>query len=681
MKNLKIRTRIALTLLLPILGLLIFSGSLILSKRQTAAETSSLYNLASLGPTVSALVHELQKERGASAVFIGSKGAKMRAELPAQIQATDIKREVLLSTLDQFDAKLYGDVFVKKITTARKILGQIDGVRSNVNKLAISVPQMAGYFTPTIAKLLSIVEEMVVLSTDAKTTSAITAYVSFLQSKERSGIERAMGGGGFGAGKFQPNIFMKFVGLIDQQAAFFSVFQINATDEQKVFLENTVQGKDVDEVNRMRKIVKDSLKTGDLQGITGPHWFSTITKKINLLKIVEDKIAADLIALVDSTSQAAQSAFMILLVVTLALLAVTIGFVFYIVRGITGPILNMTHVMAELADGKSDTEVPARGQKDEVGQMSNAVQVFKDNMIENERLAAEHKVNREAREARADKLEDLTNAFGDNVTTVLDSVVRSTQTMEQTAQSMSSIAEQSTQQSAMVANASEEASVNVQTVATASEELAASITEISRQVSQSTSIAGTAVVEVKDTNDKIQGLAEAANKIGEVVAMITDIADQTNLLALNATIEAARAGDAGKGFAVVASEVKNLANQTAKATEEISTQISGVQGATQEAVTAIGSIGGTINQLNEISSAIAAAVEEQGAATQEIARNVEQAAQGTADVTSNIEGVRQAAGETGEAATSVLGVSQELGKEAGILSKQVEKFLTDIKQI
>jgi len=369
-----------------------------------------------------------------------------------------------------------------------------------------------------------------------------------------------------------------------------------------------------------------------------------------------------------------------LMISALLTLVLGVGIGTLIGRSISRPVQGMTEAMKTLSEGNANVDVPAQGRKDEVGEMALSVQVFKDNLIKNQEMAKQAEADQAERDRRVKLRDQITAAFDNDVTSMLKSVNVSPQSMDETAQSMSAIAEQSLQQSSAVAAASEEASVNVQTVASASEELAASITEISRQVSQSTSIAGTAVVEVENTNSKIQGLAEAANKIGEVVAMITDIADQTNLLALNATIEAARAGDAGKGFAVVASEVKNLANQTAKATEEISLQISGVQGATQEAVTAIGSIGGTINELNEISSAIAAAVEEQGAATQEIARNVEQAAQGTADVSSNIEGVRQAAGETGTASTKVLEVSRELGEESETLSKQVEKFLNDIKQ-
>ena len=298
-------------------------------------------------------------------------------------------------------------------------------------------------------------------------------------------------------------------------------------------------------------------------------------------------------------------------------------------------------------------------------------------------LNAAHVFNA-ASESTANKVKDFTMVADDferNMKQVVDTVASAATELQATAKGMEGTAQATSQQATTVAAAAEEASSNVQTVASAAEELSSSVSEISRQVAQSTQIAGAAVAEVDGANEKVQGLAEAAQKIGEVVALITDIADQTNLLALNATIEAARAGEAGKGFAVVASEVKNLANATAKATEEISAQIGGIQGATQDAVAAIGSIGGTIAQMNEIASAIAAAVEEQGAATQEIARNVEQAAAGTQDVSSNIVQVTHAANETGQSAGDVLSAAGELSRQAEVLGTEMESFVGEMRKV
>jgi methyl-accepting chemotaxis protein len=273
----------------------------------------------------------------------------------------------------------------------------------------------------------------------------------------------------------------------------------------------------------------------------------------------------------------------------------------------------------------------------------------------------------------------LAGTFEKSVQTVVDDVSSSADSMKTTAQSMAAIAEATSRQAIAVAAASEEASTNVQTVAAAAEELSTSVSEISRQVTQSTRIADQAVEEVNRTTKSVQDLADAAQKIGEVVKLINAIAGQTNLLALNATIEAARAGEAGKGFAVVASEVKSLAKQTAKATEDIASQITAIQDAAGATVAAIKGIAGTIGQTSEIATTIAAAVEEQGVATREIARNVQQASVGTAAVSKNIAGVTRAADDTGKAAAEVLSASETLSRQSDDLRSQVGGFVAQIR--
>ncbi len=353
--------------------------------------------------------------------------------------------------------------------------------------------------------------------------------------------------------------------------------------------------------------------------------------------------------------------------------------VYFTTRSIVPPLRSMTEAMTALAGGNYAVAIPAVGRKDEVGDMATSMAVFKENMIKAKEASEREAVEQKARELRAKTMEKLTTDFDAEISSVLKTVASASTELQATASSMTATAEETSRQSTAVAAAAEEAASNVQTVAAASEELSSSITEISRQVSQSAKIAGQAVTQAQETDEKVQGLSEAAQKIGEVVQLINDIAAQTNLLALNATIEAARAGEAGKGFAVVASEVKSLASQTAKATEEIALQVSAIQGATRDSVDAIKSIGRTIAEINEIATTIASAVEEQGAATQEIARNVQQASAGTSEVTVNISGVNQAASETGSAATQVLGASSELSQQSEQLRSQVERFLAGVK--
>ena len=359
--------------------------------------------------------------------------------------------------------------------------------------------------------------------------------------------------------------------------------------------------------------------------------------------------------------------------------AISAGIGIWFGRAISVPLSESVNAMTELANGNLEVEFRVMERTNAVGRISQALGSFRDKLIANREMEAEQGKEREAKEQRAALISEKTAEFDKSVTAVIESVSSASSQMETTATSMSGAAAEAGDQCNTVAAASEQASVNVQTVATAAEELSTTINEISGQVSQANTVSLSAVSETKSASEKVAGLAESAQKIGDVLGLITDIAEQTNLLALNATIEAARAGDAGKGFAVVASEVKNLANQTAKATDEIGEQIIDIQNATRETVTAIDGIGGVVNQVNEISTAIAAAIEEQGAATQEIARNVEQASTGTKEVSSNILGVSKATQETGEKSREVLDASGLLSSQASELRTQVEQFLNDIK--
>jgi len=312
--------------------------------------------------------------------------------------------------------------------------------------------------------------------------------------------------------------------------------------------------------------------------------------------------------------------------------------------------------------------------------MAEALQVFKDSMLESNRLRAERsEIEKQARAQRRAEMQKLADEFEAAVGEIVQTVSSASTELEASATSLSRTAEETQQLSGMVESASGEASSNVRSVAAATEEMTASTTEISRQVEESSRITGEAVSQAEVTNQRINELSKAALRIGDVVNLITTIAAQTNLLALNATIEAARAGDSGRGFAVVAQEVKALAAQTARATNEISSQIAGMQVATQDSVVAIKQIGTTISRISEIAATIATSVEQQGGATQEIARNVEQAAQGTSEVATNIIDVNKGARETGSASAKVLSSAQSLSGESNRLKLEVAKFLSTVR--
>jgi methyl-accepting chemotaxis protein len=349
-------------------------------------------------------------------------------------------------------------------------------------------------------------------------------------------------------------------------------------------------------------------------------------------------------------------------------------------RGITKPLNMMTRLMQRLAEGDHALAVAGTERRDEIGTMARAVAVFKEGLAEADRLRAEQEeMGRKSEERRRAEMRALADRFDRSVKSLVEKVTTAGSDMRASAQSMTATAEDSRRRSTAISTTFEQASANIHTVAAAAEQLAGSINEIGRQVAQSTRIAGKAAQDANEINGAVQGLADAATRIGDVISLINTIASQTNLLALNATIEAARAGEAGKGFAVVASEVKTLATQTAKATEDISSQINQIQTATHHAVAAIQGIAGTVAEINEIATSIASAVGEQGAATQEISRNVQQAAAGTATIAIEIAGVMKAAGSTGEAAAVVLSTASDLSSRSTELSGEVDQFLATVR--
>jgi methyl-accepting chemotaxis protein len=674
-KGIGLRLQIALPLLLPVLGLLVLSGLLLARKLETVEAMRHVSALSGLVTDTSALVHDLQRERGASGAFIGSKGSQMAQELTAQRARTDTR-------LAAFEAEMVatgsdGPAAIRdKLAAVRQAVANLGAMRARIDQLTVAADESFAWFTGTIARLLDLADAATADVEAPEVAKSISVYLSFLRATELAGQERGTGAVGFGAGRFDAARLRRMATLRDNQELYFSIVADEATPAQAEFLRATVVGDAVDTVARMRTLAAEKGVAGDLGGVTGADWFKAATARIDLLKTVEDRLANDLTTLAAGIRDAAQTAFSFTSAAVVALLGLTTLVGALMIRAILRPLGYLIHTMRRLAEGETDLVVSHAGRGDELGGMARAIEVFRDQAIENHGLAAARENERLRAEAeKAAALHAMADTIEAETTKALTLVGERTAAMEATANAMSVSANRIGLSARSASAAASHALSNAQTVASAAEELSASIREISGQVSHSTAVVARAVAAGDETRATIDQLDAKVTLIGSVADMIREIAAKTNLLALNATIEAARAGEAGRGFAVVAGEVKALAMQTSRSTEEITRHLGEVRTATAASVEAVGRIGETISEIDSIATSIATAVEEQGAATAEIARNVSETAHSAGEMTSRLVEVSAEAEENDHQAGQVHEGAAELAEAVGDLKRTVVRVV------
>ena len=413
MKNVRIGNRVLLALLLPVLGMLVFSGMAVVDKNRTASAMSEINEMAVLAQQVSGLVHELQKERGMSAGFIGSSGEKFSDQLPGQRGLTAEMATRFGDVISAFDTQAHGAEFEARVRGAVARLADLSAMQESVAALRLSVPDMAKYYTGLIGRLLSIIEFASHISSNIGITDALTAYTNLLQGKERAGLERAMGAAGFGKGVFDVDIHRRFTKLIAMQETYDGIFRQYASADLISFYDKTLDHPPVAEVERMRVIAMENPFTKQMWGTDATQWFTTITAKIDRLKVVEDKVAADLLAATAAIESKARQDFTIMLIAVGILLAVTGVFVVVLVRGITRPIGTLSENMTALAEGDAGIAIEGTERQDEIGPMARAVQVFKDNTLEMRRLEVERiEEQRRAEEEKQRAIRELAEEVG-----------------------------------------------------------------------------------------------------------------------------------------------------------------------------------------------------------------------------------------------------------------------------
>jgi len=673
--------RIFLAAFVPIIGIAL-SGAYIVDSEYTRYSTmGKLHALAVIAPQISAIVHELQSERGISAAYISNGGqASWKERLNDQFEATDAVIAQISPALQAFPAADYNADVGEGLTASLAAIDRLLEVRENTLSLRATVQATAAPYSGTIRQLLSIVSTISAIANDAEIKGRTTAYVSLLEAKERAGQERAMGAKGYGAGQFNSETHTAFVTLIAKQNAFMSVFNSYATDNERAFYQETVAGPTVDKVEHLRNVAVNAGYSEISEPVLTSDWFDSITIKIELIKKVEDYVSANLISAAEKTVSAAGAALLVTLIATLLAFTVATVACFLVGRSITRPLSKLQSSMSTVANGMLDIEIEGTHRHDEVGDMARAVEVLRDHGREAERLKEEQQEaeQRAAKEKRA-SLNKMADDLESSIGQMLDSLAGSSDELEKTARSMLDLAGSTNDEATAVGNSSTSATQNIETVAAAASELSSAISDVNGQISRSAELTLASRGAAEKTNIQMKNLSEAANRIGAVIELIQEIAEQTNLLALNATIEAARAGDAGKGFAVVAAEVKDLANQTAKATDEISQNVSRVQEETRGAAVAMTEIAEKIGEINSVTEEVSGAMEQQSAATIEISRSAEETVKMNRDVSNSIGAVKTSAQQTGTAAQQVLSSAEKLSQTAENLRSQVSTFVQNIR--
>jgi methyl-accepting chemotaxis protein len=662
LQNLSIKSKIALIVLLPMCGYLVTSCINLATTYTQLRSDKNIITMVEFSGQISLLVHELQKERGASSGFLASRGLKFGDILSTQHTATNEKALNYKKSLKTLQEQPAGAALSDKTRQVDTILNTLSTTRQKVTSQQIEAKEAVSYYTSLIETLLNTISATSHRSNNPRITTQLFAYVNFLQSKERAGIERATMSAVFSKGSFTTETYNRFQQLLAAQENYLAAFRSEATPDSQEIYETTVQGTAVDGVERMRQVALTvGLDSSKIFGVDPEFWFKTITDKINLLKTVDDELAKNIIQTATVQVKVMQTKLTVILVSFVVILTASIILMLKTSLSLIKGLNKATNVALDLAEGEGDlTKRMGFTAKDEIGVLGRGIDKL---------LSTLGGMIKQIQDSGV-----TLNHSGQELAALAEKMSGATTNIQNRSNGVAAAAEEMSINMNSVAAAVEEAAVNVSSVAESTGSIAAAGKEIANNTKNARKMTGEAVIRTQSSYELISALGDAAQEIGRVTETITEISEQTNLLALNATIEAARAGEAGKGFAVVANEIKELARQTAGATVEINTKIQGIQNSTGKTVTEIQEILRVINEVNTIVDSIASAVENQTATTNAIAENIEQASVGIQEVANNVSQVSEVSGEVAQDIAEVSHSSQELSNNSNMVRQSAENL-------
>ena len=682
LKRFTIIERLFLVAIVPVLGLAYFALEGALRDIRIANDSERLIPFVDFAREASALVHELQKERGLSVGLLSSKGAaEFKSRLSEQRKLTNTAltayKDAAIATHGKDEGKNL-DAIVSRVETE---LSKLDAHRGKVDAVAVSIGDNVGYYTNIIEDMIGAVGILVNVAKTDDPINHLLVYRSLMFAKEKAGLERAVGAAMFNIGQFDANQHKTFVGLVAKQEEFIKEFMLFANPEQKTRFDQLMASSDVRTIEQWRKVLLDLSSTNDTQNINGAEWFGKTTERIDQMKQIEDAVAQDLKLAAVKDIEKAQNHLWLTIILSSVVMVSAMGVATIVSLSIARPTRSITKTITRIADGELHVSVPSYPERTEIGKIARATRTFLRAMVDNARMERE-RIEREEQAVleRRSHLTHMAEQVELETEQGMAMVLSAAEQMRLKADEMRAIIEQSDAvmgEASQQANHTEELAIKASDLA---EQMLLAISEVAQQTNKSNELTRGAADRSNDSRHAVAELAKAAESIGEFVSVINEIAEQTNLLALNATIEAARAGEAGKGFAIVAAEVKNLAEQTNKSTEQIAAQVNAIQGRTTGAVNAIEGIIESIETLSKVSATIASAMEEQRQTTENFNDIIMGSRQAVNGMNSQIQEVSKLSRSSVAIAVDVADVSGDLVQSSSQMREEIPRIIRDAMQ-